>query len=355
MTNVNQSPASDKEALQRYYDSLNARVESGSGTEFWKIPIGKSSVRIAPVVPGAQWWFHEKVAHWNLGPGKVRALCPTPFGKPCPVDEVIDAGQSNPSISKTEAASLKEILPKSRVQYYIVDYADLSQIQIMDTPLTVLRDLQRFMLNDEYGNFTDLQTGRDVLFERTGRGQKDTKYNVMLRPSQTPAPDVLISGLQTLTPLHTLEEPKTYEEIQALMFGTEAPAPAPQQPAYNPTPAPAAVQAPAPAPQPIMVNNTPYTPPQPTQDGISAPMESPVGQPMQNPNTDAVTTGVAPTPVQAPTPVTAPQSGFAPGFPVEVPPELQECYGKKWAQIPTLCPTCKLTQQCMTTLTAASK
>lgn len=164
-----------------YGKSSDERMRSekvGSGSDFWTPPDGESRLRLMPPASeeNEDFWF-KTATHFNVGPDERSIPCPAESGVSescflCRLVKRLGRGDED------EQSEAEDMGARPRYLVSVVDYSDPEAgVQIWPCPVTVFRQLKKFRLNeDEYGDMTDLETGYDIILDRTGTGI-NTKYD----------------------------------------------------------------------------------------------------------------------------------------------------------------------------------
>jgi len=160
---------------------------------------GKTTIRILPFQveggePG-QFWFETGV-HWiktetNGKPVAVTGCHAVVYSTPCPVCAAIEAAKPS-AVSDEDVKLIKDWNAKKGVliQVLLRSGSDASEdnVQIMElTPTTFAQVMSIMEEYAEQQDITDIQTGMNLVIERSGKGL-DTKYQVMTTPSSKPVP-----------------------------------------------------------------------------------------------------------------------------------------------------------------------
>ena len=159
--------------------------------------------------------FQERWFYYNIGnnPG---LLAPYQFGKPDPIQELINKLRDDGSKESYELA--KKLYPKMRCYAPVVVRGEEERgVRLWSFGKTVYQSLLNIMLDEDYGDITDAQTGRDVKVICTKPpGRMWATTEVRPRGKQTPLAEAKqakewIDNIPNLDDLYTL---KTYEELE---------------------------------------------------------------------------------------------------------------------------------------------
>ncbi|RLF29266.1 MAG: hypothetical protein DRN14_02515 [Thermoplasmata archaeon] len=178
----------DLEKLKR---DLDARSRRG----FWRPKPGKNRVRILPQ-PDPNKTFYEIVKlHWI---GNRPVLC---TGDDCVVCMIIQQG-------------LADIRTHEQFLVNLIDLDDVEAgVQIWPMPVTPWADLCRLVLDDEWGDITDPETGRNVTIVRQGSGPTDTRYQVIPDPKQSKIDPAWLDQAMDLSRIYRVTPPQQLASI----------------------------------------------------------------------------------------------------------------------------------------------
>lgn len=175
---------------------------SGRREKTTKPQPGKSRFRILPGWRGGDdpTFFQDFGQHFVKGvDGTLKAvyICTEKtFGKPCPVCAAIGAG-----INAADDDDVIKAMEESRAKGRILMNAlhlngdDPATPIILDLTPTTAEKV--FDLMDEYGDITDLETGRGIVINRTGKGL-NTKYDILPAAESDPVPASMLEKLHNL-------------------------------------------------------------------------------------------------------------------------------------------------------------
>ena len=191
---------------------------SSTAENFWKLPAGKTQVRIVPYKYNKENPFVEAFFHYNLGNNKTY-LSPVSFGRPDPVQEFADKLKSTGD--KDEWIQGKRLEPKMRTFVPVVVRGRESEgVKFWGFGKTVYQELLSVIADPDYGDITDPVNGRDIMIERQTPAEAGNQYGkttVRVKPNQTPITDnkemleTLLNAQPDLTELYT--EP-SYDDLK---------------------------------------------------------------------------------------------------------------------------------------------
>lgn len=229
----------------------------------WKPKEGMQTVRIVPYKFNPDSPFIELKFYYNLGGNHY--LAPSTFGKPDPIQEVIETLRSSGSNEEKEIAAKLNATSRTYAPVIVRGEEELG-VRFWGFGVTVYKQLLKLMTNPKYGDITSWTEGRDIDVEfhkesqkKNAKGQSFPETTIICDPSVTPVVNPtrrdLMDKLKDQTNILEVFPLKTYEELQAAVNawlypsdGTE------QEPATEPATAPAAASvtaAPASATAPV--------------------------------------------------------------------------------------------------------
>jgi hypothetical protein len=148
----------------------------------WKIPVATSRIRILPPWSEAGDIAFECRSHWNIPPNDRMYNCLKVINKECPLcnlaNEFRNAGKKN----------LASRLYATKSIYYniVVRGEEEKGVQIMRSGVQLYESILSYLYDEDYGDITDIENGRDMIIERVGTGKEDTRYD--LKPAAKTSP-----------------------------------------------------------------------------------------------------------------------------------------------------------------------
>lgn len=160
--------------------------------------------------------FKELQFYYGIG-DKAGFLAPNQFGKPDPVQELINKLRSDDSKDSYELA--KKLYPKMRFFGAVVVRGEEDKgVRVWSFGKTVYQDLLNVMLDPDYGDITDPKKGYDIKVsceKLPGKQFADT--SVRPRPNPSPLSDDSAQAKQWLESIPSLDDIhslKPYDEIK---------------------------------------------------------------------------------------------------------------------------------------------
>ncbi len=189
----------------------------------WKPKEGQQTVRIVPYKFNPDSPFIELKFYYNLGGNHY--LAPSTFGKPDPIQEVIETLRSSGSNEEKAIAAKLSATSRTYAPVIVRGEEELG-VRFWGFGVTVYKQLLKLMTNPKYGDITSWTDGRDIDVEfhkESSKKGKDGKSfpetTIMCDPSVTPAVDPtrrdLMEKLKDQTNILEVFPLKTYDELQA--------------------------------------------------------------------------------------------------------------------------------------------
>ena len=159
---------------------------TSTANSFWKPPAGKTQIRITPYVDNKDNPFVELFFHYSLVPNKT-VLSPLSFGRPDPVQQFADKLKG--SGDKDEWIQGKRIEPKMRTFAPVIVRGEESEgVKWWGFGKTVYQELLAIIADPDYGDISDVMTGRDIVVERQTAAEAGNQYGkttIRVKPNQT--------------------------------------------------------------------------------------------------------------------------------------------------------------------------
>ena len=191
---------------------------SSTANAFWKPQPGKSQIRITPYIENKDNPFVELFFHYSLVPKKT-VLSPLSFGRPDPVQQFADKLKG--SGDKDEWIQGKRIEPKMRTFAPVIVRGEESEgVKWWGFGKTVYQELLAIIADPDYGDISDVMTGRDIVVERQTAAEAGNQYGkttIRVKPNQTPlaeGADALKNLLDNQPNLTELYNEPSYDELK---------------------------------------------------------------------------------------------------------------------------------------------
>jgi hypothetical protein len=209
--------AIDFDAIRRKLGQLSGQNKKSAVT--WRPEENKDyQVRIIAFPNNEGQPFVDRWYYYNIGGDKAPAiLAPHQFGKRDPIQELIQKLREDNSEESRNLA--KKLYPKLRTTAAVIVRGEEDKgVRFWSFGKMVYQDLLKLMLDDDYGDITDVNTGRDVKVSVTKQPAKsyaDTK--ITPRANQTPLskdPNQVSQWLSSVPRMSDYDEHVTAEEIE---------------------------------------------------------------------------------------------------------------------------------------------
>ena len=145
--------------------------------EYWKPEDGKNVIRVLPAVEGDE-FYKEVYTHYNVGADEKAVICAKTEERDCPICAELEKLKKGSKSDKELADSMR-----CKKAYYIqiITPDDPDTPKLYPAPQTVFKAILDIILDPDYGDITDIEEGREITIERTGKGMK-TKYSILPKP-----------------------------------------------------------------------------------------------------------------------------------------------------------------------------
>jgi len=176
----------DFDAIRKKLGQLSGQNKKSAVT--WRPEEGKDyQIRIIAFPNNDGQPFVDRWYYYGIGGDKAAAiLSPKQFGKRDPIQELIDKLREDGS--DTSRDLVKKLYPKLRTTAAVVVRGEEDKgVRFWTFGKMIYQDLLKLMLDDDYGDITDPESGRDIkvsVTKQPGKTYADTK--VTPRASQTP-------------------------------------------------------------------------------------------------------------------------------------------------------------------------
>ena len=211
----------DLNEIKKRLNKLNNKGGGGSSdfkNNFWRPPVGeKSVVRIVPYAHNKDFPFQE--LYFYFGIGKPRMIALSNFSESDPILEFATTLKKSGDKENMELA--KKLYPKLRIFAPVVVIGEEDKgVRFYEFGKMVYQELLGVMADEDYGDITDIQKGRDVTIEVIPAAETGKMFNtttVRVKPNQTPLSDdakLAESLLENQKDLVSLFKKYTFEEMK---------------------------------------------------------------------------------------------------------------------------------------------
>ena len=209
--------AIDLDAIRRKLNNL--QTQTGRQDNLWKPEPGKNQVRIVPYQHNKENPFIEMYFHYDLG--KKNYLSPITYGEPDPVEEF--AGKLRATGKSDDFKLARKLSPKMRCYVPVIVRGQESEgVKYWGFGKQVYTELLGFISDPDYGDITDVKSGRDISVEFTpaeGVGNYP-KTAIRVKPNMTAATedaniaDKIVSGQKEIFEIF---RKNSYDDLKAVL------------------------------------------------------------------------------------------------------------------------------------------
>jgi hypothetical protein len=213
----------DLSLIKSKLDSFQSKGQSKDKIDyskiFWKPKVGKHNVRIVPSKFNKSTPFREIYFHYGYTKGPILAL--TNWGE---ADPIVEAAQKlRKSDNPDHWQMAKKITPKMRVfAPVIVRGEEGSGVRLWEFGKEIYTQLMNIAMNEDYGDYTDIQDGRDFVVEAVEAeiaGRKGVRCVLTPRVKTTPITDdatALATYLEEQPDIFAINKKHTYESLNEI-------------------------------------------------------------------------------------------------------------------------------------------
>lgn len=206
----------DFAALKARLDNLNN--SKGKGTATWKPPIDTvTTIRLLPYKHAKGTPFIELLLHYKIKQGSV-LISPATYGQPDPVVQFAEKLKSTGNTQDWSAG--RQLEPKLRIYVPILVRGQENEgVKFWGFGKEVYTDLLGFMTDPDYGDITDLSTGKDVSIDYSKVGSEFPKTRLRVKPSSTMATTDkhVAEKIMTMPNIKDMFKVPSYEELKQLL------------------------------------------------------------------------------------------------------------------------------------------
>ena len=221
----------DLDEIKNRLAKLNNKGGGGSSdfkNNFWRPPVGeKSVVRIVPYQHNKDFPFSE--LYFYFGIGKPRMIALSNFSETDPILEFATTLKKSGDSENMELA--KKLYPKLRVFAPVVVRGEEDKgVRFYEFGKMVYQELLGVMADEDYGDITDIQKGRDITIEVIPAAETGKMFNtttIRVKPNQTPLvkdANAVEEFLNNQKELVSLFKKYTFEEMKDELQGWLKPA-----------------------------------------------------------------------------------------------------------------------------------
>ncbi len=212
--------AIDLEALRKKHEQLNNPAGANNNNadflqKFYQIPEGSNAVRILPWKDDEKEFYAETKIHRVPGPdGNVKNIhCRKVHGENCPMCDLYYALWKTGRKEDEDLA--RQIKPRARYYMNILD-RESGDIKILSVGVILFKKIIGAMLDEDFGDITDVETGHDFKIVKEMEGQWPKYDQSQPRPKSSPmgSKAEIASSMDSLHEIHDLVKLEEYEEVK---------------------------------------------------------------------------------------------------------------------------------------------
>ena len=221
----------DLNEIKNRLAKLNNKGGGGSSdfkNNFWRPPVGeKSVIRVVPYTHNKNFPFTE--LYFYFGIGKPRMIALSNFNESDPILEFATTLKKSGDKDNIELA--KKLYPKLRIFAPVLVRGEEDKgIRFWEFGKMVYQELLGVMADEDYGDITDIQKGRDITVEVIPSEETGKMFNtttIRVKPNQTPIvkdANAVEEFLNNQKELVSLFKKYTFEEMKDELQGWLKPA-----------------------------------------------------------------------------------------------------------------------------------
>ena len=206
------------EALRAKHEQLN-NPQTGNNTDFLKkfyqIPEGTNAIRLLPWRDDEKEFYAETKIHRVPGPdGSVKNIhCRKIHSEACPMCDLYFALWKTGR--KEDEDMARKIKPRARYYMNILD-RESGDIKILSIGVILFKKIIGAMLDEDFGDITDPETGHDFKIVKEMEGQWPKYDQSQPRPKSSPlgTKAEIASSMESLHEIHELVKLDEYEDVK---------------------------------------------------------------------------------------------------------------------------------------------
>ncbi len=229
--------AIDLDALRAKHEELSNAGKGNANADFLsnfiQIQEGTNAVRILPGKDDDTMFYAEtKIHRVPNGEGQVRNVhCRKIHGEPCPLCDAYYGLWKEPNKDEDLARQIK---PRSRYYLNVVD-RETGDVKILSIGVILFKKIIAAMLDEDFGDITDLASGNDFKIVKVMEGQWPKYDQSQPRPKSSEAGSKaeIAAWMDSLHDVHALVKLEEYEDVKNAAIGL---LPSHEGSMQNPTP-----------------------------------------------------------------------------------------------------------------------
>jgi hypothetical protein len=211
--------AIDLEALRAKHEQLNNPQAGNSNSDFlqkfYQIPEGTNAVRILPWKDEDREFYAETKIHRVPQPdGTVKNMhCRKVHGEKCPMCDLYYGLWKTGRKEDEDLA--RKIKPRARYYMNILDRAS-GDVKILSIGVILFKKIIGAMLDEDFGDITDLESGHDfkIVKEMDGQWPKYDQSSPRPKASELGSKAETAATMDSLHDIHDLVKLEDYEDVK---------------------------------------------------------------------------------------------------------------------------------------------
>jgi hypothetical protein len=209
----------DLEALRKKHEELKNSGNSNADflQTFYQIPEGTNAIRILPWKDDDNEFYAETKIHRipQQDGGNKNVHCRKVHGEACPLCDLYYSLWKTGRKSDEDLA--RKIKPRARYYLNILDW-DSGEIKILSIGVILFKKIIGAMLDEDFGDITDPETGHDfkIVKEMDGQWPKYDQSAPRPKSSGLGTKQEIASIMESLHDIHGLVKLEEYEDVKQI-------------------------------------------------------------------------------------------------------------------------------------------
>jgi hypothetical protein len=208
----------DLDALRAKHDEISGNKQSELRSDFLatflQLQEGTNAIRILPGKDEDTLFYAEtKIHRIPNGDSQVKNVhCRKIHGEPCPMCDTYYSLWKEPHKNEDLARQIK---PRSRYYMNVVD-RESGNVKILSVGIIVFKKIIGAMIDEDFGDITDLQSGYDFKIVKIMEGQWPKYDQSQPRPKSSEAGTKaeVAAWMESLHDIHALVKLEEYEDVK---------------------------------------------------------------------------------------------------------------------------------------------
>lgn len=175
-----------REDYKQMLEKIKKQTSSSSKFDYLELKDGPNVVRVLPGHPNMEGFFVEVFQHAKGNKETYMSVICLNHGDPRAKDCLIEDELEELRVSKDKADKAMYNDQKAKPRYYmnVVD-RKTGECKSLPCGSSILKGILVYVTDEEYGDILDVNEGRDVTINKSGKGM-DTEYTVVAKPKISP-------------------------------------------------------------------------------------------------------------------------------------------------------------------------